>query len=297
MISFLKSNYNTRFRIPIWVLPLVFGGLLFGGCEQLLKSKNDDRVLARVHKKSLYESNIATAIPRGLSPQDSVNAVQNVINNWVRQQLLLHEAEANLTESQKDFSKLLENYRNSLVIYEFESKIVRDRLDTIVSKQEIQDYYSANMTDFELKENILKANYVQIDAESKELRKLRNHWKKGDPADKTALRQYCRKNGLNYSFDNNEWVYFNDFITEVPIRTYNQEEFLKYNRNFEVRDSLSIYFVEIKDFKIKESVAPLSLNENIIRNILLNRRKLELLQKTQDEIYEAGVKNNYFEIY
>ncbi len=297
MISFLKSSLNIGFRLSFCVPLIIAGSLFFSGCNRLLEAKSEDRILARVHKKTLYESNIATAIPRGLTPQDSVNAVQNVINNWVRQQLLLHEAEANLTESQKDFSKLLENYRNSLVIYEFEGKIVRDQLDTIVSKQEIQDYYTANMADFELKENILKANYVQVDAESKEIRKLRNHWKLGTPADKTALRQYCRKNGLNYSFDNNEWVYFNDFMAEVPIRTYNQEEFLKYNRNFEVRDSLYIYFVQIKDFKIKESTAPLSLNESIVRNILLNRRKLELIQKTQDEIYELGVKNNYFEIY
>ncbi|MDP2424447.1 MAG: hypothetical protein U1C46_04075 [Bacteroidales bacterium] len=297
MISYPKLVCNKSRRLPIAILAIASMVLLVGGCDIISIQKSDSRLLAHVHDKYLYESDLVGVVQQGIGLQDSINAAENYINNWIKQQLLLHEAEANLTEGQKDFSKQLENYRSSLVIYQFESKIVRERLDTTVTKQELEEYFASNMGDFELKENIVKVNYVQIDIESKELRKLRNHWKSGRSADKTAIRQYCRKNGLNYSFDNDDWIYFSDFLSEVPIRTYNQEEFLKYNRNFEIRDSLYIYLVEFKDFKIKESTAPLSLQENIIRSIILNRRKLDLLQRTQDEIYDNGLKSKNVEIY
>jgi hypothetical protein len=112
-----------------------------------------------------------------------------------------------------------------------------------------------------------------------------------------VLERYCIQNGLNYSLFNDSWVYFNNLLKEVPIVTYNQENFLQYNRNIEARDSLYLYLVEFRDFKIKESVTPLSMLEDNIRKIIVNRRKLELLQNLQHEIFENALMNNYFEIY
>ncbi len=279
------------------VLVIITGTSLITGCGWWSANQENDRALAKVHDKYLYERDILPFIQSGLSSEDSLKTATTYINSWIRQQLLLHEAESALPANQKDFSKQLENYRNSLVIYEYESRLLSEKLDTLVTRQEIETYYQANSSDFELRENILKADYMQVEYDSPELRKLRSQWRSGDPTSRAALRQYCIRNGLNYSFGKDEWRYFNDFINEVPVRTYNQEEFLKYNRNFEIRDSLYVYFVEIKDFRIRESSSPMSMQENNIRNIILNRRKLELLQKVQEDIYETAIKNNSFEIY
>lgn len=279
-----------------YLLPLL-AALLIGACNLFPWAKNNEDVLAKVHNKYLYASEIQGLINPGTPPQDSITLVTNYINKWVREQLLLNQAEKNLSQNQKDFGKQLEDYRNSLIIYEYESNIIRQKLDTIVSMVEIQEYYDQNRANFELKENIVKVNYVQLENDSKDLSDLRKLWQADDETSRLELERYCIQNGLNYSLFNNSWIYFNNLLKEIPIETYNQENFLQYNRNLEVRDSLYLYLVEFKDFKIKESVAPLSMLEDNIRKIIVNRRKLELLQNLQNEIYESAITNNHFEIY
>jgi len=278
-------------------LPLVLATLMLGACRQMPWTNKDDDVLARVHNKYLYASQIQGIVNPGTPPPDSISIVKNYINNWVRQQLLLHQAERSLKQRQKDFAKQLEDYRNSLIIYEYETDFVRQKLDTVVSMAEIRDYYEKNKANFELRQNIVKASYVQLDSDSKELPRLRRLWQSGDERSKREIERYCIQNGLNYSLWDTNWIYFNDLLKDIPIRTYNQESFLQYNRSIEVRDSDYIYLVEFSDFKIKESVAPLSMHEDNIRIIILNRRKIELLQNLQNEIFENALNNNHFEIY
>jgi hypothetical protein len=278
------------------LLPLL-AVLLLSGCDLLPWAKSNEDVLAKAHGKYLYASEIQGLIKPGTPPQDSITIVSNYINSWVRQQLLLYQAGKNLTQSQKKFDKQLEDYRNSLIIYEYESNIIRQKLDTVVSMVEVQQYYDMNRANFELKENIVKVNYVQIENDSKELTRLKKLWQDGDESSMAVLERYCIQNGLNYSLFNDSWVYFNNLLKEVPIVTYNQENFLQYNRNIEARDSLYLYLVEFRDFKIKESVTPLSMLEDNIKKIIVNRRKLELLQNLQHEIFENALMNNYFEIY
>jgi hypothetical protein len=294
-------NYYHRSgrKWPVIYLPgLLFGiFLLLSGCDFVHWTTNDEDILARVHNNYLYASDVNELIAPGTSPQDSFTIVSNYINNWIREQLLLHEAERALTQEKKDFSRQLEDYRNSLVIYGYESDYLRNQLDTVVTMPEIQDYYDQNRLNFELKENIVKVNYVQFEKDANELSRLRKLWSTDDISSKTELEMYCIQNGLKFSLFDDSWIYFNDLAKEVPIQAYNQESFLKYNQTVEIADSLYIYLITFLDYKIKESVVPLSMLENDIRSIIINRRKLSLLQQLRNDIYDRALNNNYFETY
>lgn len=294
-------NYYHRSgkKWPVIYLPgLLFGILLLlSGCDFVHWKANDEDILARVHNNYLYASDLNGLIAQGTSHQDSFTIVSNYVNNWIREQLLLHEAERALTQDKKDFSRQLEDYRNSLVIYGYESDYLRNQLDTVVPMPEIQEYYDQNRLNFELKENIVKVNYVQFEKDANELSRLRKLWSTDDIGSKTELEMYCIQNGLKFSLFDDSWIYFNDLAKEVPIQAYNQESFLKYNQTVEVADSLYVYLVKILDYKIKESVVPLSMLENDIRSIIINRRKLSLLQQLRNDIYDRALNNNYFETY
>ena len=280
-----------------YLLPFFLVIFLLSSCDHLPWTKKDDDVLARVHNRYLYASDIMDIINSGTPPQDSITIVSNYINNWIREQLLLQQAEKSLAPDQKDFSKQLRDYRNSLIIYEYETSIVRQKLDTVVSMLEIQQYYDANRANFELKDNIVKVNYVQLENSSEDLPRLRRLWQTGDDLSKTELEQYCIQNGLNFSLFDDSWIYLRDLLSEVPITTFNEENLLQYNQKIEVADSLYLYLVEFTDFKIKESIAPLSLIESNIRKIIINRRKIDLLQNLQNEIFDMALMNQSFEIY
>ena len=143
---------------------LIIGIIFFSlaGCSYFKKSGLVGQPVARVFEKYLYTSDLKGVVAPGTSSEDSVEVVKNYINNWVRQELLVHHAESNLPEDQKDFTNELEAYRRSLVIYEFETEYIKQKFDTIIPEADIQKYYNENKDNFKLRENICKAVWAQF---------------------------------------------------------------------------------------------------------------------------------------
>ena len=118
-----------------------------------------------------------------------------------------------------------------------------------------------------------------------------------NPEDKNKLSDLCEKSASDYFLDDQNWLLFSDVLRQIPIKTYNQEEFLKNRHDLEYQDSSFLYLVRFKDFKIKESVSPLSFERIRIRDIILNKRKLDLISQMQEDIYQQALKKNDFEVY
>jgi hypothetical protein len=116
------------------------------------------------------------------------------------------------------------------------------------------------------------------------------------PGDKKKLTELSSKYAVNSFLDDNNWLVFNDILKEIPIETYNQEEYLKNNRYIEIEDSVYVYLLNIKGFLIKESVSPLSFEKDNIRSIIINKRKIKLIGDMEKSIYDDAVKNGDFEI-
>ncbi len=270
---------------------LILGSFLLG-----CKSKNNEDIVATAFDYKLYKTDLKGIIPQGTTKNDSIAIIKNFINNWIRQKIVLYKAEKNLTNEQKDFADQIENYRNSLLVYSYESKLVNQLLDTAISNEQIQEYYDKNTDNFLLKDNIIKVNYVKLEINSPNKAKIKSLlFSKSD--NKNQLLELCGKQAVNFYLEDNEWLLFNDLLKEIPIETYDQEAFLKNNRTIETKDENYYYLINIKDFKIKESASPLSFEKDNIRNIIINKRKLELISKMHNELYDEAVKNNNFKIY
>jgi hypothetical protein len=250
-----------------------------------------------VHDDYLYESDLKGIIPVGTLSKDSISIARGFIDSWVRQQLIIKQAEDNLSSAQVDFTKQLENYRNSLVIFEYENALVHQKLDTVISSDEIQNYYDANQQNFLLKDNIVQIQYVKLPLKSPNIPQIRKLLNSDNADDKNKLSELCEKMAADYFLDDQNWLLFNDLLKQVPVKTYNQEEFLKSHRDLEYQDSAYIYLVRFKDFKVKESVSPLSFEMQRIKDILLNKRKIALITRLHEDLYTRAVKNNDFEIY
>lgn len=268
--------------------------LLFLACTSKHDSEGD--VLARVDDKYLYASDVQGALPSNVSEKDSIEMLNEFVDNWVRQQLVIAQAEKNLSKEEKNFSKQLEDYKNSLIIFQYESKLIRQKLDTIVSDEEIVQYYEKNKANFELKENIVKVVYIKI-PKNAPAALPRQLIRSDKPQDLKKLQDFCHRYAVNYYLDDQNWLLFNDILKEIPINTYNQEEYLKNNRIIEIQDSTFTYLMNIKGFMIKESLSPLSFERNNIRDIIINRRKLALIEKMRNDVYEDALKKGNIEIF
>lgn len=270
--------------------------LLMASCD-LFQKNGSDRPLARVHEKFLYESDIVGLIPQGTSSEDSIKLVQGYVQGWIRQNLVIHLAELNLPDEQKDMQKQLEDYRNDLLIFAYEKELVRQKLDTSVSTSEIEEYYKENQRNFELKDYIVRVIYVKLEKNPPQLEKVRKWLRSGKDKDREALEEYCRRYAANFYTDTEAWLYFEDLLKEIPLKAYNWERFLRNNRFVELDDEQYIYLLGIIDYRLKNSISPLSLEKEQIRNILLNKRKLELINRMKNDIYQDALARNNFEIY
>lgn len=279
-----------------------FGGLLLflllaaSSCS-LFSGKNDPEVVAKVFDKVLYLDDIKGIFPKGLSKEDSILYAKNYIDNWIRKNLTLHYAEKNLSEDQKNFDKMIEDYRNSLLTFNYEKELVRQKLDTFVDENQINKYYNEHQNDFLLKFNIIKVIYVKLPENAPDLRNVKKWMQSSDEKDWNKLDNYCKQNAINYYLDRESWLLFDDLIKEIPIKTYDQESYLQNHRFIEIQDSTSNYLLNIIGFKIKEQISPLSFEHDNIRQIILNKRKMELIRQKENDLYQEALKNNDFKIY
>lgn len=270
--------------------------LFISSCDKTTFN-DSDRVLARVYDEYLYFSDIKNLIPPATSPSDSLSITQNYINNWVKNQLLLYQAEKNLPKDQKDFTRQLEDYRNSLIVYKYESELIRQNSDTTVSEATIEDYYNTNIQNFKLSENIVQAVYVKINEKSKYLNKIKKLVKSDKEEDRDSLEYYCLRYAEDYGLIDREWITLNDLLVSVPIPVNNPEVFLTKNTFVEHYENPEWYFLHILNYGLSDSNSPLDLQRENIKSIILNKRKKLLIKKMQDEIYEQAMKENNFEFY
>jgi hypothetical protein len=261
------------------------------------KAKDKETAIARVNDKYLYPEDLKDVVPAGTGATDSIEITAAYINNWVRQELLLKQAEDNLEETNRDFTHQIEQYRNSLIIYAYESELVNQKLDTVVPVSEIEDYYEKNQNNFQLRENIVLASYVIVGKNSPIAAKVKSLLLSNRDADKEKLQTLCQENGVDFLINDGTWMSFADLTRKIPLTVDDQEEFLQKNKFIEVKDSTTMYYVAISAFKSKESISPLNFEIENIRTILLNKRKAALLQRMEDDLISNAVKNKKYEIF
>lgn len=278
---------------------LLLATLILSSCTYIkTRFTKDEDAVARVNNTYLDRANLAGIVPPGTSARDSLVMVKNYINNWIRNQLILEHAEGNLTEEQQDFTSQLEEYRKSLVIYTFEQKLINQNLDTTIREEEVETYYEQNKANFELRDNIVKVIMFKISSDSaKALKAARELLRPDSIVDFDAVERFSLNRTQQNIISYDSWYLFNDLLQLVPITTYNESAYLENHKFVELPVGNSIYLVRFYDFKIKNGLSPLSFERNNIRNIILNRRKIELISKMRDDLYDKASKKNEFEIY
>lgn len=285
----------------MWSTKSVINLLLAAGAAACLAvgcmpQGDESPVVARVYDHELHQSDLIGIVGEGVSPEDSVAIVDNYIDQWVRQTVMLCKAEKNV---EADFSRQMSEYRNSLLTYAYEQQILNQLLDTHVTDERIADYYEQHQDEFQLKNSIVKVVYVTAPKKSAADAKLKKLIAKSTFGDNEVveLEELATRNRLQGYYDADAWMAFHTLQSTVPITTYNEDLFLKQHRSIVLGDDSLAYYVRILDYKVSDDVSPLELQRENIRAIILNHRKIELLVKLQADLMkeaEAGghVKRN-----
>ncbi|MBU0764636.1 MAG: hypothetical protein KJ607_07370 [Bacteroidetes bacterium] len=257
----------------------------------------DAHPVARVYDRYLYVADISDMVPDYCSEADSIVIAGNYIETWMKRQLKLRKAEENLTDDEMDITKPMENYRASLLVYRYEKNLIAQKLDTLVTEDEIRNYYNKFAGQFRLNDNIVAANYVKIDRNAPEMYKVRNLLRSDKEGALTELQRYCEEYADEYSLDK-EWIYFNSLTDKYPIHVYGTaDQFLKYNNFIETKDSTYRYFIDIKEFRTKNDTTPLYFVRNDIITIVRNKKRMSLIRGLENDMFQTAKKQGHLEIY
>lgn len=270
--------------------------ILIPSCRELENRKNEQPI-ARVQDKLLLPSEIQDIFPAGLSEQDSLMILRNFTEKWVKKQLILQKAELNLTEVQKDVSRQIEEYRSSLLIFKYEQSLIKQKLDTIIYPEEIENYYTENSSNFILDNIIVKALFIKLPYDAPNLDVFRSLYRQEDEESVRQLESYCFQYAVKYDYFNDNWIMLDKILEELPEELNNPEWRLKYYDYIEQQDSTFRYFINIRDYKLVSEIAPLEYVENNIRSIILNKRKFKFVQNLENNIYNDALNKGQFIIY
>lgn len=264
-------------------------------------SSDDDpekgKHIASVYDKHLYENELLAAIPEGMNETDSAEFVKNYVDTWIRENILLHEAEEKLADRTDEIADRLEAYRRSLMIYEYEQWFLRENLDTLITDSEIEKYYQKNQKDFELKDYIIKCVYVKLEKENSSTDKVVRWIQSGKKEDLLALDEFCRNQAISYYHDRDNWIFLNDILRDVPLETPNKESFLKNNKLVHFSDEEFTYVLQILDYRLKDETSPLSLEKDNIKARILQSRMNESIKSMRNKAVKNAYDNDEVEIH
>ncbi|CAH8294740.1 hypothetical protein EV196_108164 [Mariniflexile fucanivorans] len=261
--------------------------------------KTDDRVpVARVNDTYLYYEDIKDLVSEGTPKEDSMLVVQNFINRWATQQLFIDGAKVNLSELKQDeFNKLIKQYKNDLYTKAYIEALVKRDMDTVVTTQEAENYYNQNKDVFKLNEELLKFRYIHLDENILNYSSVVEKFKRFNSKDKKDLNAISIQ-FKSYSLNDTIWIKASQVVNRISaITPENKNQLLKKSNFIQLKDSLGVYLMQINDVLLRNDTAPLEYVRPTIDQIVVNKRKLELIRELEKDITKDAIKNKQFEIY
>ena len=292
-----EINHHIIKRTAGKVLAAMVLALGLNSCNLVQSLIHDDEVVARVGKHKLYKSELNAYIPKGISSADSTNLALQYINTWAAEYIFSDMAMSQLPKTQQDVSAELESYRRNLLRFRYEQQFVNDRLDTLITEDQMLDFYNAHSDIFKLERPILKVRFVDILKSAEEKDYIIKKMASNKPSDVVEVDSLARSVALRYYDKSQVWTdaseLARDFGTDyITMLSQLKNKYITFE-NKEMADIKTAYVCEIK----KSGVAPFEYCAERIREYILSGRKRELLVALEQSLLEEASIKGSFEIY
>lgn len=275
----------------------VIGIVLLSSCRAISSLLHDDEVVAQVGDVKLYRAELDALIPKGISAEDSTGLARQYINTWASDLVYVKIAEQQLSKSEKDVSRELEEYRTSLLKYRYEQLYVNERLDTAVTDDMVDEYYTAHSDKFVLKRPLLRARYLNIATDSPALKQLRKMMKSSDPLALVEADSIAYSSALKFTTWNNEWIDaavlagefgtdYNSMIASISGGWIETKDTLGYTK-----------LAYVPEIIRKGELAPVEYSTPVIKDMIISARKQALISSLEQDLLNDARENGNFVIY
>ncbi len=238
------------------------------------------------------------SLTKGLSGQDSLLVLKEYARTWARKKLLLQKATENIDADDMSIAKKLEDYREALLLYEYEKALIYQKLDTAVTKKELAENYEKMKNSFLLDEDVYLLFFVKLKKDAPDLDKARK-WilKPKDQEDEQRLLGYAKDFSPAYMLDKGVWYTITELLKSFPV-TENDVTSLYNTDNFkEFKKDEDLWFIKIAGRFKQDEPAPLQFVSNSVVKAIIEKRRVEMINKVYDKVQQDGIKSKQYEVY
>ena len=239
--------------------------------------------LARVGEHVLTADLVAQRIPQGLNLDDSTTAAERYVDQWMREQILVAQAEAALSPEEVTFDEELTAYRNALLLHAFKKRYINERLDTEVSEEEALSFYNVNQASFMLSDYAVRVLFINA-PETAIMDTIPQAFAEVDSTGMLGIERWCVENGAIYGLDGDTWWTLSAFTKEVPMNFYRTESQLSSRRLVDFEADGRHYLVRFLEHALKDEVAPFSAVRDEVVEMIVHRRQQELLLAMEEQL-------------
>ena len=285
----------TKYKIRQTLAALLLATMMTAcGNEDIHNGKTP---IARVFDSYLYYEDLGKLVPKGASSSDSTSLVTQYIDVWVKQQLMIKKAELNLTSEQMDVQKQLDEYRNNLLIYKYKDAFVKENLDTVVTQEQIAEYYHNNPDNFMLNTPAARCIFVQMIDAADDVYNMQRLLNFHSEKDSLALLELCHEKAAKFETFDNHWTTLAQASNLMPTAVSEKDFALKAHGIIRINEGAYVYLMKIRDFMPVGDVMPYEMAEPSISMILLNKRKTEIINRLEKSIFDNAERNKNIELY
>ena len=178
------------------------------------KQRSDNEILAIVNTEKFFKKDLTILLPQNINKIDSQLLVKSYIQDWAVKKLLLEKAENNSSlETVIQIDDLVKDYKESLLINNYKEQLVKQKLDTVVTEEELEEYYFLNKENFKLNEELVKIKFLCVNNTINDKKEILRLFKSDDILD---LEFKQESNG-------NSGVFFRSTIDGIIIKGWQVE--------------------------------------------------------------------------
>ncbi|MDR1456307.1 MAG: peptidyl-prolyl cis-trans isomerase [Tannerella sp.] len=269
---------------------------LLHACRRPPETVGSD-VVVKVNGQTLTRSEVEYFIPNGTPHADSLLIAEHYVTKWVKDQLTYEAAKRNIGNGDADINRLVEEYRRSLLTHRYQENLIRTRLASEIPEEEKQVFYRENPKKFILSGDVIRGLFLMAPVDAPGLEDIRKKYRRSELDVVEEIEKFSIQNAVMYEYFYDRWVDFDKMLSKIPVSVPNTSQYLKTKQFIEVSDSLYCYLLNISEYVLSGNVAPYEYAVPQIRELVINKKKIEFLKNTEDELYRDAVRKGQVVFY
>ena len=277
---------------------MIFGIVLpmLTSCKAISEFFDSGEIVAEAGSAKLKRADLDLVIPGGISPEDSARLAKQFINTWALDQIFLERAEQQLSKAEMDVTKELEAYRRSLLKFRYEQLYINERLDTLVTDDEVQEYYETHKDRFVLQRPVVKARFIRIAEDSPVLKTIKKKMSSDEAEDILEADSLAFSSAYRFATWNNAWIDAATLAREFGQESASVLASMKTGW-IERTDTSGISDIAyISEITPKGAMSPIEYSTPFIKDMIISARKQSLITSLERDLLEEARVNGQFVI-